>query len=311
MEQPSAPSGHRGMEYQAKAVGRPDGRSLGTPPTPAELFVAEMVADLAVGDTPSTKRMTRVLQRLVDWSLAEGMALDRDLILDPDTVDRFVEVALGADRSQATYRSVLRKVGPELTVTAPWPPRPVAVPRRALASPYSADEVALLVGDASNQPTAHRRRAARALLALGLGAGLDGRWLTRVTARDVHRRGDSIVVMAGEPMARAVVLLARWEEDVRHLAETAGTEFLVGGSSTSRNRTGHLVASLEVPTGHPSIAPARLRSTWLLWHLQAGTRLPELCRAAGIKGPAVLSELLGLVSPLAAQDVDAMLRGQR
>ena len=58
MEQPSAPSGHRGMEYQAKAVGRPDGRSLGTPPTPAELFVAEMVADLAVGDTPSTKRMT-------------------------------------------------------------------------------------------------------------------------------------------------------------------------------------------------------------------------------------------------------------
>jgi hypothetical protein len=279
-------------------------------PRPSEFFVAQMVEDLASGDTSSTKRTRRVLQRLVDWSVAEGMPLERDLILDPDTVDRFVEVALAADRSKGTYRSVPRNVTPLLTKSAPWPPRPLVVPRRALALPYSEGEVALLVGDASDQPTEYRRRAARALLALGFGAGLDGRWLTRVRPDDVQRRHGCIVVTAGEPMARDVVVLARWEDEVADLAKTARSEFLVGGTSTSRNRTGHLVSSLQVPTGHPAIAPARLRSTWLLSHLRAGTRAPELSRAAGIKGRAVLAELLELVEPMAVTDVDSMLRGR-
>ncbi len=220
-------------------------------------------------------------------------------------------MGLAGDRSQATYRSILRTIGPRLTTTAPWSPRPVAVPRRSLASPYEAREIENLIGDAAHQPTAHRRRAAGALLALGLGAGLDGRWVTKVGAGDVGRRGPVVVVRVGEPMARTVVVLARWEQDLLELARTAGDEFLVGGRSTSRNRTGHLVASLKVPTGHPQLAPARLRSTWLLAHLQSGTRLPELCRAAGIQGPAVLSELLDQVHPMAAEDSDAMLRGGR
>ena len=65
-----------------------------------------------------------------------------------------------------------------------------------------------------------------------------------------------------------------------------------------------------VPTGHPRLAPARLRSTWLLTHLIAGTRLPELCRAAGLQGVTVLSDLLDLVKPLSAEAARAMLRGE-
>jgi hypothetical protein len=278
--------------------------------SPAELFVAQMVVDLDLGDSSSATRNRRVLQRVVDWSVAEGIPLDRELILDPDTVERFVEVGLATDRSRATYRSVLRRIGPLLTKSAPWQPRPVTVARRALAPPYTEQEVALLGADGKGQPTAERRRAARALLALGLGAGLDGRWITRVSAADVRRSGDAVLVKVGEPATREVVVLARWEADIVDLARTAGAEFLVGGRSTSRNRTGNLVARLQVPTGHPPLAPARLRSSWLLAHLECGTRLPELCRAAGVQGPAVLSDLLTLVSPMPSAIVEAMLRGE-
>jgi len=127
---------------------------------------------------------------------------------------------------------------------------------------------------------------------------------------DVRRSSHAVLVKVGEPAAREVVALARWEDDIVDLARTAGTEFLVGGRSTSRNRTGHLVARLQVPTGHPPFAPARLRSSWLLWHLECGTRVPELCRAVGIQGPAVLSDLLTLVSPMPSASVQAMLRGE-
>ena len=54
----------------------------------------------------------------------------------------------------------------------------------------------------------------------------------------MRRSGDAVVVKVGDPAAREVVVLARWEQDIEDLAATAGTEFLVGGRSTSRNRTG-------------------------------------------------------------------------
>ena len=180
-----------------------------------------------------------------------------------------------------------------------------------MAPPYSAPEVQLLRSDALGQPTASRRRAARALLALGLGTGLDGRWVTRVGARDVVRSALGVHVVVGEPAARHVVARAQWEDELVALAATAGDEFLVGGRSMSARRTGHLTAQLLVPTGHPRLAPARLRSTWLVAHLEAGTRLPELARAAGLQGVTVLSDLLVHVEPLGAEDAAAMVRGVR
>jgi hypothetical protein len=267
-----------------------------------------MAADLGLDHSPSALRTRRVLQRLVEWGTAEGLPLDRELLLDPETVERFVQVVLAAERSRATYRAVLRKVAPLLTVKAPWEPRPPVISRRQVAPPYRPEEVRLLIQDARHQPTEGRRRAARALVALGLGAGLDGRWVTKVGAGDVSSRRGVVTVSVGEPCPRRVVVTAEWQDDVVDLAGEAADEFLVGGRSLSRNRTSHLVAWLDVPTGHPRLAPARLRSTWLVGHLAAGTRLPELCRAAGLQGVTVLSDLLAEVEPLDEVAAAVMLR---
>ena len=108
-----------------------------------------------------------------------------------------------------------------------------------------------------------------------------------------------------------MVVAAGWEDAVLDLAATAGAEFLVGGRSPSRNRTSNLAWSLVVPTGHPRLSPARLRTTWLLEHLERGTRLPELCIAAGLEGATVLWDLLPWVSPLPEGVAESMLRGRR
>ena len=166
------------------------------------------------------------------WAEGEGLPLDPETVLDPDTVERFVEVGLSDDHSRATYRSVLRQIGRLLTVRAPWEPRPASVARRQVARPYSPFEVEQLRIDAVKQPTESRQRAARAFLTLGLGAGLDGRWVTRVKGRDVSRRGDVVVVAVGEPSARTVPVLGMWEDEVLELPATAEDAFLVGGHST-------------------------------------------------------------------------------
>ena len=243
--------------------------------------------------------------------LAEGLPLDVEVVLDPDTVERFIASGVDHDRSRATYRSELRRIGPLLTRRAPWEARPRPVARRQVALPYTPQELGQLRAFAAAQPTAQRVRAARALLALGAGAGLDGRWVARVRAQDVFAARGAVLVRVSEPGTRAVPVLAAWEDEVLDLKATAGAEYLVGGCSTARNRAGSLAASLVVPYGCPKFSASRLRSTWLVSHLAMGTRLPELARAAGLQGVTVLSDLLAFVPALADDEALAVLRGSR
>jgi hypothetical protein len=251
----------------------------------------------------------RILARLASWALSQGLPLDAEVVLDPDTVERFIASAVGPARSLATYRSVLRRLGPRLTLRAPWLPSAQALCRRQVAPPYTPAELRKLRAHAGAQPTQSRVLAARALLALGAGAGLDGRWVTRVGAQDVFTARGGVLVRVSEPTTRAVPVLAEWEDEVLALKATAGDEYLVGGYSTARNRAGSLAASLVVPSGCPKFSASRLRSTWLVTHLAMGTRLPELARAAGLRGVTVLSDLLEFVPALKDEEAQAVLRG--
>ena len=117
-----------------------------------------------------------------------------------------------------------------------------------------------------------------------------------------------VFVRVGEPVAREVPVLARWELEVVRLA--AADQFLVGGHSLSRNRAGFLACKFVVAHGHPPLSAPRLRSTWLVHHLTIGTRLPELAKAAGLAGITVLSDLLPNVPALDRDQAAQMLRGQ-
>jgi hypothetical protein len=272
-------------------------------------FVLQLASQLGLTEVASAARVVRALARLGGWCVKEGLPLDVELVLDPDTVERFVSLGLRDNRSRATYRAVLRHIGPLLTRHAPWEPRPAIVARRQVAKPYAPFEVDILRIDAEQQPTYRRGHAARALLALGMGAGLDGRWVARVAATDVVERDGVVLVRVGQPSPREVPVLAEWEGEVLQIASSAGDEFLVGGRSMSRNRAGALAASLAVPLGHPRLSSSRLRSTWLVHHMTAGTRLPELAAAAGLAGVTVLSDLLSFVPAAAPEDAHRMLRG--
>jgi hypothetical protein len=274
-------------------------------------FVVPAVIRLNPVGLSSAGSAVRVLTQISAWCLSEGMQLDWEVVLDPDTVERFISVGIKDDRCRGTYRATLRRLGPLLTSKAPWEPRAEAVNRRRVAAPYSADELELLWRDAQHQATQARLRAGQALIALGAGAGLDGRWSPRVAAEDVIRRDGIVFVRVGEPSARIVPVLARWEQPVLKLAESARDEFLVGGRSLAINRAGDLARKFVVGHGHPKLSAPRLRSTWLVHHLTAGTRLPELARAAGMVGVTVLSDLLPDMAPLPDEQAAVMMRGGR
>ena len=289
--------------YRPRSVDRTDWEKV-------RPFVTAWVSQLGEIELGRLGRLLGLLARLAVWADRQSLPLDPEVVLDPDMVERFVTETVPHDRSASTYRSDLRRIGIALTRKAPWESQPAGLARREVADPYTSIELEQLKVDALAQATRLRRRAARAVLALGAGAGLDGRWVGRVAGGDVVKVGTAVLVKVGERSAREVPVLATWEEEVLDLATSAGTQFLIGGRSLAPNRVSDLIYRLEVPRDHPKLSPARLRSTWLVTHLTMGTRLPELARAAGLRGVFVLSDLLPHVAPFDDESAIEMLRGR-
>lgn len=274
-------------------------------------FVVDALLEARPSGLSAARLEALALSRLVVWCANRRIELDVEAVLDPDTVERFVTTAAIPDRSRAVYRSALRRLGPVLTRQAPWEPRPAVLRRRSVAAPYTVAELAALRWDATHQATDARRRAARALIALGAGAGLDGRWSLDVSAGDVSTDRGVVVVSVGAPSPRSVPLLAAFEHEVAELARTANVGPLTGCVAVGRNRANALAGSIVTSTSAPRLSLPRLRSTWLLTHIDRGTRLPELAAAAGLSGITVLSDLLADVTPLDPEAAARMLRGER
>jgi hypothetical protein len=90
-------------------------------------FVVHGADRLGLDDTGAARRVVRLLARLADWTVSPGLPLDVEVMLDPDTVERFAAIGLADDRSRATYRAVLYRVGPLLARRAPWEARAAGV----------------------------------------------------------------------------------------------------------------------------------------------------------------------------------------
>jgi hypothetical protein len=254
------------------------------------------------------------LTKLAAWAAEEYLPLEYDVVLHPDTVARFIAATtatLCAESTPHALRTLLRRAGPRLTSRAPWEP-PQRLPHRDVARPYSTEELQALETDARQQATALRRHGARALIALGAGAGLDGRWAPWVRGRDVFRGGDVVLVRVVSPNhPRLVPVLARYEQEVLELARIVAADdaFLLGGRP-HRNRVWRINKQLEVGHGHPELSPSRLRATWLFHHLTVGTRLPELAKAAGVDSIQHIGALALLVPDLPEDEARRMLRGE-
>jgi hypothetical protein len=269
-------------------------------------FVVEQILRLNIG-LEVAKSLTRMLAYLVDWSLDERIPLEVDRVLDPDTVTRYVDGGYrGSASAKATVRAQLRRLGRALATGAPWEPPPDAYGRTKAPVPYSAAELALIERDCRRQGTESLRHAARVVVALGAGVGLDGRWNTKIDVTDVRRRKGSVEVSVPSPNSRLVVVRHRYADEILQLAAAAGRGPLVGRLTNHKNAASRIVNDVVVDQGRLPLVPGRLRSNWLVALLEVPTQIPVLLEAAGLKGFGNLEDLL----PYVGRVPDARARQQ-
>lgn len=266
-------------------------------------FVRDQLLRIEGLSIEDAKRFQPILGRHAASCLKRRFPLDVEQVLDPAQVEHYItnETPDLEPNSRATYRSVLRRLGPVLTTDAPWTSSPEELGRRRQPPPYSASEVEQINRDVRRQTTERLTRSGRAIVALGLGAGLDGRENTAVHGPDVSREASGLVVV--RTADRLVPVRPEYASEIATLAELAGDELLVGGTTRGKNYSSDTARKLQVGRPRIPVVGGRLRSTWIQAHLREGTPPQILLSISGIETGSGLNDHLRHLPPLSGDAV--------
>jgi hypothetical protein len=276
----------RGEEPVSEVINRFSPRSV--PPAQwarVESLVRESVRRATPVSAHSAEALMNVVTQLALWVHSIGQPLSAEVVLHPDTVDRFATEACAhlAAGTQNNYRSQLRGVGAAVLGPDVYPPTPLQLPRADPVGPYTPAEVAGFRSWARGLPTERYRDNAAVILAFALGAGLSSQEINRLVGTDVTVDDGVSVEVIGQ-RARDVSVLAAYEDEVADLARRAGQGpvFMPERTAIARKQVPNFLARCpKGPMGRPNVD--RLRNTWIVGHLSAGTHLSVLAEAAGVR----------------------------
>lgn len=246
--------------------------------------------------TYSARELYPAVSRLVLFAHTSRMPLRDEVVFDPFTIERFVHFHLDAYNraSRNSMRARVRRVS-EAFLGDVAAIRIRALGKAEASRPYTAREIALLDGWAQAQLSTERATSARALLALGLGAGLTGSEIIAAQAEDVSKGPSGTLITVHAVQQRTVPLLPQWAEEL-----TARTRFLNGHGwlfrSEQRGGNVNLLNDFVARTGpEVPLQARRMRATWLAEHLEQGTPVKLLLRIAGLQSAEALDRVLPFV----------------
>jgi integrase len=245
-------------------------------------FARDVVAVAGPAGPVRARSLLWAASRLAVWGASVGLEPLPRVLLHGSVIERFVAVGLGgrSDVVRRTARSNLRWVARRCGVAID--PRPAVLPRSRAKSPYTPGEVDAFFALAAAQPTESRRQRLVGLLCLGVGAGIEGGELRRVTGNHVVGRCGGVVVIVEGSRARVVPVLARYHTRLIAAATFAGDGFVCGGvSPTRKNVTVNLIGRLAGGADLCRLEAGRLRATWLTEQL-GRLGVGELVQAAGV-----------------------------
>lgn len=281
------------------AVQQPDVDAAGFVPIKAARYwdalepVVVAAVSKAAGLTGREPRsLYPVATAFVLWAWqSKGIELEVGRMFRRRIVEEFVHRGMTSYTrgSRATYRSILIAI-----VDAVTPPseQPFPIPRSDPTPPYTPSEIAALRSWANSQGSSTRRQDASVLLALGFGGGLATRELLALRVSDVDVRPHGVHALVWDRRPRLVPVLPAWDSPLREAVRDADPDAWLFRRGRTGVRPGQVTDFLH--RGHTTeldVRPARMRTTWMLTHLQSGTPPRELLRIAGLENLAALDRL--------------------
>ena len=275
-------------------------------------WVMDVVAD-AEGRTPYKPRdLALAVSRLALWgSTSVGIELDRDVLLRREFIDRFIRYGCRGqtEAARSNLRAQLLRVAEALLEPTLAPVRLAVLGPADPSQPYSEQEIAKMCSWAAGQHTDGRRGNAMILLALGLGAGLSASEIGNLQREDIRVNSHGVTARVESGRVRIVPVVEEWESSVAaRAAELTEGAFLF--------RPGHtkfypnLISNFVARGGWSEVLPQtqRLRATWIVRHLDAGTPIAPLIAAAGVDSLEAMTRYVRFLAPVAGLEAQRTLR---
>lgn len=233
----------------------------------------------------SARTLMSVTTQLAIWADILGQPLDPEVLFHPQLIDRFItdsSLDLG-DGTRLNYRRHLNDVGTAVVGPPLYPPKRIALQRPDPLAPFSAKQITALWAWCHGLPTGHFRDNAKAVVSIGRGAGLTSQEMSKAIGDDVVVDADGVVVNVIGHKARVVPVLDTWADVVLARAVEVGPRpfLLPERTRISRSQLSNFLE--KCPTGDaPQLDTRRLRNTWIVGQLSAGTDIQTLADAAGV-----------------------------
>lgn len=261
-------------------------------PEAAVAYAEGVVAEAAAHLTYPRSELLLAATRLAQWSHGRQIQLSHDHVFTEATINAFVQDGLTAqtDASRGNVRAQLRRIREVLHGEAT---QRVRLAGAQPLAPYSAEEESGFLEWAKRQKTADFKRDARTILALGFGTGLSAGEIGEVRGGDVLEDEQGIQVRIDGERPRHVQALRAYEARLRTAAKTVKPDqFLIRPQrhSTPKN----LISNIVDRGASSGLGPQtqRMRATWLVHHLNAGTPVGVLMEAAGLESLKALTRYL-------------------
>lgn len=261
--------------------------------------VRRMVMTVALEMEPTTWEQARRLMSMTGrfstwlWSI-KGLDPDQRRYFSEANIWYYVERALG-NHSESYRWGTVRQLGVIAERLNGGAVKRHPAPNLAGASrPFKQTELAAVHSWAISLSTALKIRNACAIVSLGAGAGMRSAEIAAATVGDVLTVGGGTWVNVRGENPRRVPVLSPWETVLqRSVAGRHADDLLFQGYRLEEYPPRAIQTFL---TEHPSRVRAtvsRLRTSWIVRHLNAGVPVAALVKAAGLAHAGGLEKYLG------------------
>ncbi len=253
-------------------------------------FVQQAVLDSQPISGDEARRRITIVGMMVAWAhRLAGYDLDRTAIFTLDVIGEWIDQECGhySLKVRKMYRARLKSISKTINPEFPDVPNETAYQSAWNPDPYSAEELAEVVGWANGQSTAMRRHKALVLLALTVGAGLYTQEVAALKVSDIEVDDDGVLLHVRGEHPREVPVLAEWEGVLRELVanvrpvDPEAFAFAPGRTNKKPNVVTRFVQSSN-KGGKVEPMTRRMRATWVVEHIKAGVPPQVIAEAAGM-----------------------------
>jgi integrase len=252
-------------------------------------FVRSAVHDAEPSTVYDASSLLSSVSGFVGWADQTGHSLNRTALFDRWLIEEYIANGCPtlSSASRGNRRSHLFRVAEVLLGPSFAGPKPVPLLPSDPVRPYTATELEMLKRWANGQPRENNKADATVLLALGVGAGLAVEDLLRIKQQDLTEDNDGVLVtVVGGRRPRQVPVLHMWTYDLSPMI--AGFSALTANEFVFRPRrkvgSKNSVTNFVARTTNAGVrvSSQRLRATWIVTHLTAGTPVVPLMQVAGV-----------------------------